>query len=133
MAPSTVTASAPRARLSAVPVPTGRRNRSGAAITGTVAGAVLLVVAFSSVGLHGNLAKNQLVLDQLRSDISVEEQSNQRLRVEVAELQAPQRIVSEAERMGMAPSTEVVFLNAVSVSTQPAATVPPADAIRSGN
>ena len=93
-------------------------------------GSLLLLVAFSSVGLHGKLAKNQLALDKLRADVSIEERSNQTLRVEVAELQAPQRIVAEAERMGMEPSTEVMFLSnatgaTASDTTPMGLTVPP--------
>ena len=116
-----------RGRLAPVPEQT---SRSTAAITGTIVGAVLLLVAFSSVGLHGKLAKNQIVLDKIRSEISVAERANQRLRVEVAELQAPQRIVAEAERMGMAPSSEVEFLDAsmALVATGGAApTIPPSE------
>ncbi len=122
-----------RTRLSTVPTPT--KTRSSAAITGVVIGGLLLVVSFSSVGLHGKLAKDQLVLDKLRSDITLEERSNQTLRVEVAELQAPQRIVAEAERMGMEPSTEVVFLQSatapvVAESDQTAPTIPSLAAAR---
>ena len=104
----------PRTRIAAVPAPS--RNRPIGIITGVVVGGVLLVVAFSSVGLHGKLAKDQLLLDKLRAEVTVEERSNQTLRVEVAELQAPQRIVAEAERMGMEPSTEVVFLKAAATT-----------------
>ncbi len=118
----------PRTRLSSVPPPSPKRP--SAAITGGILGSLLLLVAFSSVGLHGKLAKNQLALDKLRADVSIEEQSNQTLRVEVAELQAPQRIVAEAERMGMEPSTEVMFLSnatgATASDTTPVGlTVPP--------
>ena len=118
----------PRTRLSSVPPPSPKRP--SAAITGGILGSLLLLVAFSSVGLHGKLAKNQLALDKLRADVSIEERSNQTLRVEVAELQAPQRIVAEAERMGMEPSTEVMFLSnatgaTASDTTPMGLTVPP--------
>lgn len=120
-----------KSRLASVPEQT--TSRPIAAVTGTVAGVILLVVAFTSVGLHGKLAKNQIVLDQTRVDISVQERANQRLRVEVAELQAPQRIVAEAEKMGMVPSAEVEFLDSSSSSADTAVTVPPTGTSSSAN
>jgi hypothetical protein len=120
-----------RARLSSVPKPAA--NRPTAAVTGTVSGLVLLAIAFTSVGLHAKLAKNQIVLDKLRTDISVEERSNQRWRVDVAELQAPQRIVAEAEKMGMAPSRDVVFLDSAALAVSSAVTIPPAATFDQGN
>lgn len=98
-------------RGSVTSVPNQGSVRPVAAFTGAISGMLLLFIAFTSVGLHGRLAKSQLVLDQLHGNILIAERSNQRLRVEVAELEAPQRIVDEAKRMGMTPPGDVVFLN----------------------
>ncbi len=71
--------------------------------------ALVLGGAVSAIVLHADLAKNQLVLDKLRIDVGDQERTNQRLRVEVAELEAPARIINAANELGLVSSELVDY------------------------
>lgn len=71
-------------------------------------------VAGGAVFLHASLAQTQMTVDRLNTDIANAERLNQRLRVEVATLESPERIVGVAESLGLEPSESVRFLSAVS-------------------
>jgi cell division protein FtsL len=79
--------------------------------------AIMLLVAgaVSAIVMHADLAKNQLVLDKVRVAVGTEERTNQRLRVEVAELEAPARVITAANQIGLV-SAERVDYTAISVS-----------------
>ena len=66
---------------------------------------------FAVVCLHVLLTQGQAELDGLRTRAEAESARNRRLRVQVAELESPSRIVSAArERLGMAPPATVAYL-----------------------
>ena len=71
--------------------------------------ALVLGGAVSAIVLHADLAKNQLVLDELRIEVGAQERTNQRLRVEVAELEAPARIINAANELGLVSSELVDY------------------------
>ncbi len=71
--------------------------------------ALVLGGAVSAIVLHADLAKNQLVLDKLRIEVGDQERTNQRLRVEVAELEAPARIINAANELGLVSSELVDY------------------------
>jgi cell division protein FtsL len=73
--------------------------------------AILLLVAgaVSAIVMHADLAKSQLVLDKVRVAVGTEERTNQRLRVEIAELESPVRIITAANQIGLVSAERVDY------------------------
>ena len=60
---------------------------------------------------HAMLIESQMDLDQLDERASAEQARYERLRLDVAQLESPDRIVREAQdRLGMVPADDVVWL-----------------------
>lgn len=101
-----------------------------------------VVIGFAAVAMHATLAQDQLVLDTGRTQVQRAERVNQHLRVEVAELESPERVVAVAVALGMRSPDEVTFMPAsgtavgtaaVGTSSGPAAdSASSADAPRAG-
>jgi cell division protein FtsL len=101
------------------PDPFHRRRRFRLAVVG--AAAFVAVVVFGLVGMHVMLAQNQFRLDRLNARAAVEEARYQRLRLQVDQLESPQRIVATAEgRLGMAAPAGVTYLTPSTPVTLPA-------------
>jgi len=80
-----------------------------------LAGCFVSAVLFGLVGVHVMLAQGQFRLDRLNARSAVEEARYQRLRLEVDQLEAPQRIVATAEgRLGMVSPAAVRYLTPAS-------------------
>ena len=79
-------------------------------ILGGLAIIALVTIAFAAVFMHAGLARTQLGIDKLNIEITQAERMNQRLRVQVATLEAPDRIVSVAQELGLEPPKTVRFL-----------------------
>lgn len=80
-----------------------------------VAGAALLVVvaALGLVYLHVLGAERQFTLNSLQSQVTKAQQTYNDQRLQVAQLEAPGRIVSVAQgQLGMVPPPNVMYLNA---------------------
>ena len=77
------------------------------------------VVCLALVALHVLIAENQFRLDRLQQQAATEQASYEKLRLQVAQLEAPARIVSQAEgQLGMVQPASVNYLPA---TTTPAA------------
>ncbi|MGH8991466.1 MAG: hypothetical protein ACRDZ7_08060 [Acidimicrobiia bacterium] len=105
-----------RARAKA---PTPRRRRSGPAPDrhlrlALLTTAVLTVgTIFGAAAFHVLLVQSQFRLDRLADAAATEQQRYEHLRLEVARLSAPERIVATAaERLGMVAPPEVAYLPA---------------------
>jgi cell division protein FtsL len=84
-----------------------RRLRGLVILTGVVMAASL----FSLAAFHAMLAKAQADLDKVEEQVSDAQARYETLRLDVAELEAPDRIVREAqERLGMVPPPGVTYL-----------------------
>jgi cell division protein FtsL len=79
-------------------------------VFGVLAVVALVTIAFAAVFMHAGLARTQLGIDKLNVEITQAERMNQRLRVQVATLEAPDRIVSVAQELGLEPPKTVRFL-----------------------
>jgi cell division protein FtsL len=80
--------------------------RTGVVLTVSLFGA-LFGVAVS----HAMLIESQMDLEQLDERASSEQARYERLRLDVAQLESPDRIVREAQdRLGMVPADDVVWL-----------------------
>jgi cell division protein FtsL len=87
---------------------------------------LLLFVALFGVAVsHALLIEGQARLDELDKQVAAEQQRYERLRLEQAELEAPDRIVAEAAEMGMVPAGEVTWLTS---EEAPPGAAPPATA-----
>jgi cell division protein FtsL len=99
-----------RPRLELVAPPRHRwRLRTGPTFAlGTV---LAFAIAFLVVACQVVLVQGQQRLDRLDLEISSSSATYQRLRLEVAELESPERIVEAATtQLGMAPPPEVTYL-----------------------
>jgi hypothetical protein len=88
-------------------------------------------IAFAVVACQVVLLQGQQRLDEVDAGIATETDRYQQLRLEVAELEAPARIVAEAARLGMVPPPEVTYLTptgAVTVTAAPVVAGTPDDA-----
>ncbi len=84
-----------------------RRARMAAAFT------VVLVAMglFATVVFHVVLTQNQFKLDRLSNQATAEQARYQRLRLQVAELESPDRIVATAQqKLGMVQPAKVTYL-----------------------
>lgn len=97
-----------------------RRHRARAAL---IAGGLLLVASlFGVVVSHAVLVSGQGRLDGLQQEVAEEQSRYQALRLEVAELEAPGRIVEEAQgRLGMVNPPEITYLTPVPPDVEGAA------------
>jgi cell division protein FtsL len=75
--------------------------------------ASVAAVCLSLVGLHVLIAENQFTLDNLQQNAATEQAKYEKLRLQVAELEAPARIVSQAEgRLRMVQPASITYLPA---------------------
>jgi cell division protein FtsL len=78
------------------------------AIVATVVAALCL---FGVVVFHVVMTQNQFRLDALRSDASESQAEYDRLRLQVSQLESPDRVVSDAQtRLGMITPPKVTYL-----------------------
>jgi len=103
--------------------PTPRRRRQGPAPDrhlrlALLTTAVLTVgTIFGAAAFHVLLVQSQFRLDRLKDAAATEQQRYEHLRLEVARLSAPERIVATAaERLGMVVPPQVAYLPAPSPS-----------------
>src|SRR5204863_9341893 len=97
-------------RIVAPPDPEARARRRRRVWVGALAG-LACAGLFAIVGVRVLLAQGQGPVDQLESKVTAAQAENQRLRLDVAGLESPARIVAEAQsRLGMVPPAVVVYL-----------------------
>lgn len=107
---------APAARPRRGPAPlrvvTGGAARRRRLTRGIAIASVITVVAlFGVVVFHVLLNQGQMQLDHLQTRSSQEHARTERLRLELAELQSPGRVVAAArDRLGMVPPAAVAYL-----------------------
>jgi hypothetical protein len=88
--------------------------------------AAATVIGLGLVYFHVVLAQRQFALDRLQTEISQAQSTYQAERLKVAELSAPQHIISEAEgRLGMTQPQTVTYLSPSSGSAVAPSGVPP--------
>jgi hypothetical protein len=85
-----------------------RRLSPAVGVIGTV---VLFVLLLALAGAHTLLVQSQIRLDDLSEQVGAEQARYQELRLRVAELESPGRIVSVAQdRIGMVEPEQLVYL-----------------------
>ena len=98
---------AARADLRVVARPTSMWGRR---LTAVFWSSFILGVLFLAVVLHATLAQRQGVLDDTHLQLERAERDHERLRVQVAELESPQRITALAARMGLVTPERIRFV-----------------------
>jgi cell division protein FtsL len=96
-------------------VPASRRARPALMLsprTGVLLTMLLFVALFGVAVSHALLIEGQARVDDLDQQVAAEQARYEELRREVAELEAPQRILGEATgKLGMAPAGDPVWLS----------------------
>ena len=91
-------------------VPVGLRRRRTAVVT-ILAMAVMFSVMLGLAAFQTVIAQGQARLDRLTTDVGAAQDANKKLRFDVAELEAPARIVATArDRLGMVVPDSVAYL-----------------------
>ena len=76
-----------------------------------VAGAVIAALClFGVVVFHVQLTQNQFRLDKLQEQSLDRQAEYDRLRLQVAELESPDRVIAAAQGLGMVPAPKVTYL-----------------------
>jgi hypothetical protein len=70
----------------------------------------LFLALFGNAVAHSVLVSGQERLDGLTSEVEREQARNEKLHLRAAELEAPDRIVNEAKRMGLIPAQQTTWL-----------------------
>jgi cell division protein FtsL len=111
--------------LEVVPEPAVARRRRRARLFTALAGTAACFGLFGVVGVQVLLAQGQSEVERLSTEVRRQEEEEERLRLRVAELESPARVVREArERLGMTSPTTVVALAPASLADPPPTTVP---------
>jgi hypothetical protein len=91
-----------------------RRRANGRRLLVSGGIALLGVFCLGLVTLHVLIAENQFTLDRLTQTAAIEQASYENLRLQVAQLEAPARIVSDAEgHLGLVQPGSVIYLPAI--------------------
>jgi cell division protein FtsL len=105
------------------------RPPRSALVTTAFAVAALFVVFFALVVFHTVMLENQQRLDRLDSDVDAAQSRYEQLRLEVAQLEAPQRVVDAAtQKLGMVPAGATTYLTPSAPAPPAPSTPTPADA-----
>jgi cell division protein FtsL len=99
-----------------------RRRRRLVAVIGLLLG---LAPVFGLVLVHVELTANEQRLSTLQRAAQAAQQANVRLRLQVAQLESPSRIVSRAQQLGMVPPPSILYLPAQPDGSTPVAQASP--------
>ncbi len=90
-------------------VPAGaRRDRRRLGLLAS--GLLFTVVLVGNVTVHASITQGQFELERLQDRAGEREAAYQQLRLQVAEAEAPERIVERARQMGMVEPAKVTYL-----------------------
>jgi cell division protein FtsL len=119
----------PRPRPPLELVPPGawraRRRRLRRRLVAAVGLVLGLAPVFGLVLVHVELTANQQRLTTLQRQAQAAQQANVRLRLQVAQLESPSRIVSRAQQLGMVPPPSILYLPAQPDGSTPVALAAP--------
>ena len=90
--------------------PRARRRRRRAMVGMSVLAA--LAGVFGLVLVHVELTAHQLGLVRLQKQADAQQERYMKLRLEVAQLQSPERVVARAQQLGMVPPVTITYVTA---------------------
>ncbi len=95
---------------------------------GTLTAVALFVAVFGVVVFQALLVQGQARLDHLNNQIAQQQAESKQLRLKVAQLDSPERIVNRAAQLGMIDPGDVVYLAPSTDDDARAALTPPTTA-----
>jgi len=110
-----------------VVAPTERTRRRFSPAAAVILTAALFALLLAVAVAHTVLVEGQVRLDELDQQLVQEQARYQDLRQEVAELEAPTRIVGAAEEQGMVTPDDLVYLQPPAAEPGPSPVPPSAD------
>jgi cell division protein FtsL len=126
-APSPETAPRPPLRVVPDGYRTPRARRRRARLLGFLGAALVALCLFGVVAFHVLLTQGQLQLERLQTQEATAAARNERLQLEVAQLESPERIVAAAQQqLGMVPPPGVTYLSPAGPASSPPPTAPAA-------
>jgi cell division protein FtsL len=108
--PAPIPSPAERARHLRVVAPSERVRRRLTPAMGVLLTGLLFATLFAIATAHTLLVQGQIRLDDLDSQLTVEQARYQELRKEVAEMESPTRVVTAAQGLGMVAPDDLVYL-----------------------
>lgn len=111
--PDAAPAPAERRHLQVVPqgYVTERARRRRARRVVVLTGVAIAAALFGVVAFHVVLTQNELAIQHLHSRADAASVKQQQLRLQVAELESPERVVEAAQKLGMVPPVTVHYLS----------------------
>lgn len=109
---------------------TARARRKRARRLVVLAGVAIAAALFGVVAFHVVLTQNQLDLQHLRAEADKASVRQQQLRLQVAQLESPERVVDDAQKLGMVPPATVRYLSPNGAAPAPPKPTPSAVAPR---
>lgn len=109
-----------RSHLQVVDSPPEPRRRAKGPVLVVVASLVTVFLAlFGLVVFHTVLVQNQSEIDDLDARLVAERELIKETRLEIAELESPDRVIAAAQSLGLIAPDEVVMLDAVELGPPP--------------
>jgi cell division protein FtsL len=87
-----------------------------------------LAGVFALVLVHVELTAHQLTLVRLQKQADAQQERYMKLRLEVAQLQSPERVVAQAQQLGMVPPVTITYVTASGDGAPAAAAAPSSSA-----
>ena len=111
--PDAAPAPAERRHLRVVPegYVSARTRRKRARLLVVLTGMAITAALFGVVAFHVVLTQNQLDIQHLRAEADAGSVKQQQLRLQVAQLESPERVVDAAQKLGMVPPATVRYLS----------------------
>jgi len=111
--PDAAPAPAERRHLRVVPegYVSARTRRKRARLLVVLTGIAITAALFGVVVFHVVLTQNQLDIQHLRAEADAASVKQQQLRLQVAQLESPERVVDAAQKLGMVPPATVRYLS----------------------
>jgi cell division protein FtsL len=122
--PARAPRSAPKPKLAPVPQPALRRPGFAAFVL------IVAVALLAVVGSYAYIAQQQFQVDKLQKARITEQRKYEQLRLQVAQLTAPERIVGAAQQLGMVTPAQVTYIQIT--EPLPAASDPTAEILSNG-
>ena len=102
-----------------------RSRQKRARLLVVLSGVAIAAALFGVVAFHVVLTQNQLDLQHLRSQADAASVKQQQLRLQVAQLESPERVVDDAQKLGMVPPVTVRYLSPDGTQPAPPQVQPP--------
>jgi cell division protein FtsL len=109
--PEATPSTRPHLRVVPADYVSARTRRKRARLVVVLSGIAIAAALFGVVAFHVVLTQNQLDLQHLQAQADAASVRQQQLRLQVAQLESPERVVDAAQKLGMVPPATVRYLS----------------------